>query len=79
MRLAALCGCIFALIKHWYCRTGDLQAIPKPAISDAALIALQARIEALGASQLLSENELFAMEDAISDFLEVRTSAKHIP
>jgi len=36
-------------------------------LRDQQLIALQARLEALGAAKLLSDDELFAVEDAIGD------------
>ena len=47
--------------------------MPQPAreaISEAQLEALQARLHALHASQLLSDDELFSIEDVIAD-LEV--------
>jgi predicted ATP-dependent protease len=47
---------------------------PQEAISDAQLSALQARLEALAAAQLLSDGELFACEDTLADFAEAKAS-----
>ena len=38
------------------------------------ITALQARLEGLRAAGLLTEAELFALEDAAADFLELRAS-----
>jgi hypothetical protein len=45
-----------------------------PTISSEQLSALQVRLEGLHAAQLLSDDELHALEDLIADFIELRTS-----
>ena len=47
---------------------------PQEAISAAQVEALTARLEALHAAQLLSDDEMFGLEDAIGDFVEARAS-----
>ena len=52
---------------------------PKPppeAISEQQLGALQSRLDAVHAAELLSEEEMFALEDAVADFLEARAEAE---
>jgi hypothetical protein len=46
----------------------------KDAISDAQITALQARLESLHAAQLLAEEELYALEDTVADYVELRAS-----
>ena len=46
----------------------------QPAISDEELIALQARLEALHAAELLAEAELFAVEDLVADFVDLQAA-----
>jgi len=43
-------------------------------VSDAQLDALQTRLEALHTAQLLSDEELFSLEDSVADFIEYRSS-----
>ena len=50
------------------------QLTPQPAISAEQLEALQARLEGLHADQLVSEEELHALQDLIADYIELRTS-----
>ena len=45
---------------------------PKPVVTDAQLAALEARLEALHAAQLISDDELFAAEDGVADFFEAK-------
>lgn len=45
---------------------------PQEAISAAQVDALMARLEALHAAKLLSDDELFVIEDLVMDFSEVR-------
>ena len=46
----------------------ELTAVPaQEAISDAQLAALQVRLEALHSAQLLSDEEMWAVEDLIAD------------
>ena len=42
----------------------------KTAVSDAQATALQSRLEALHAAKLLSDDELYALEDCVADFVE---------
>ena len=44
------------------------------AAREAAEIARAARLEGLHAAQLLSDDELFAAEDCVADFLEAKAS-----
>ena len=44
------------------------------AITDDALAALQARMEALHAAQLLADDELFVLEDLLADYVELKMS-----
>ena len=45
---------------------------PKPVVTDAQLEALQMRLEALHAAQLISDDELFVLEDHVTDFFEAK-------
>ena len=47
---------------------------PTEAITAEQLAAFQARLEALHTAQLLSDDELFALEDLIGDFCDLRES-----
>ena len=47
---------------------------PKPAITEAQLAALQARLEELHATKLLSDDEIEALEDMAADWVEVHAS-----
>jgi hypothetical protein len=49
-------------------------APPAEAISEERLTALQARIEAVHAAKLLSDDELYALEDMVADFVEFESS-----
>ena len=44
-------------------------------ISDDELAALQQRLEQLHAAKQLSDDELFTLEDVLTDFIEVRAAA----
>ena len=44
------------------------------AVSVEQLVALQARLEVLHAANLLADEEMFAIEDAIADFSDLRQS-----
>ena len=46
------------------------QLKPQPAITEDELIALQARLDRLHCAKLLSSDELYALEDCLSDFFE---------
>ena len=48
---------------------------PPDAISEGQLSTLQTRLQALHAAQLLSDDELYALEDLVADYLEFRCSA----
>ena len=52
----------------------ELTAPPAPAITDEQLAALQARIEGLHVTKLLADEELFALEDLIADYVELTAS-----
>ena len=45
---------------------------PQEAISAEQVEALTARLEALHAAQLLSDDELFGLEDCVADFVEAK-------
>ena len=47
---------------------------PTPVVTDEQLAALEARLEALHAAQLISDDELFVLEDCIADFLEAKAT-----
>ena len=47
---------------------------PKEVISAEQVDAVTARLEALHAAQLLSDDELFALEDCVADFIEAQAS-----
>ena len=47
---------------------------PQGAISDDQLTALQARLMALHDAQLLSDEELFVLEDFCADFVELQST-----
>ena len=54
-----------------------MATIPQPAppvevISSQQIATLQARLEAMHAAKLLSEDQLCAIEDIVADFLELR-------
>ena len=48
-------------------------AAPQEAISDEQLSVLQARLEAVHASKLLSDDEFFLLEDLVADFVELQS------
>ena len=53
-------------------KIAELTASPAPAISDdEQLTALQARIEGLHVTKLLTGEELFALEDLVADYMYV--------
>ena len=54
-------------------RMQELMA-PQEAVSDQQVEAVTARLQAVHAAQLLSDDELFAVEDGIADFLEVKAA-----
>ena len=47
---------------------------PAEAIPEQRLAALQARLEALHAAKLLGDDELYALEDMVADFVEFEAS-----
>ena len=47
---------------------------PAVVVTDDQLQALEARLEALHAAQLISDDELFVLEDCIADFLEAKAT-----
>ena len=47
---------------------------PQEAISAQQVEALTARLQAMHAAQMLSDDELFAVEDCVADFLEAKAS-----
>jgi hypothetical protein len=53
----------------------ELTALPPAAITDEQLAALQARIEGLHAAKLLTDDELFVVEDIVADYVELTMSA----
>lgn len=55
-------------------RVAELTAAPTEAISDAEIAALQARLESLHAAKLFADEELYALEDLVADFVELTAS-----
>ena len=52
---------------------------PAPAaISDEQIASLQARLEALYTAKMLSDEELYALEDLVADFIELSVSAADV-
>ena len=49
-------------------------APPAEAISEEQMVALQGRLEALHEAKLLSDDELFKLEDMVADFAEARAA-----
>eukprot|EP01045_Picozoa_sp_COSAG04_P015949 COSAG04_NODE_1298_length_7325_cov_2.902989_4_plen_162_part_00 len=47
---------------------------PTAVVTDEQLAALEARLEALHAAQLISDDELFAVEDCVADFFEAKAA-----
>ena len=47
---------------------------PKAAITGEQIASLGARLEALHAAQLLSDEELFTLEDTVADYVELQSS-----
>jgi hypothetical protein len=47
---------------------------PSEAVSEGALAALQARLESMHAAKLLSDAELYSVEDMLADFVELKAS-----
>ena len=45
---------------------------PREVVTDTQVKALQTRLEALHAAQLISDDELFVLEDCIADFFEAK-------
>ena len=52
----------------------DTAVVPAPAFPTEQLAAFQARLEALHAAQLLSDDEFFALEDVCADVIELEAS-----
>ena len=52
----------------------EARLAPKEAISAERLKALEARLEALHAAQLLTDEELFSLEDCLADYLELKAT-----
>jgi hypothetical protein len=48
---------------------------PQELVTAEQLVALQTRLEALQQGSLLSDEELFAIEDLVADYLELKTTA----
>ena len=46
---------------------------PRPAVTAQQLAALQSRLEAIHAAKLLTDDELFALEDICADFITLGT------
>ena len=42
---------------------------PRPAVTEEQLTALQSRLETMHAAQLLTDDEVFALEDIVADFI----------
>ena len=55
-------------------REMESKLAPKKVISAEQIDAVTARLETLHAAQLLSDEELFALEDCMADFIEARAS-----
>ena len=53
-------------------REMEAKLAPKEVISAEQIDAVTARLEALHAAQLLSDEELFALEDCMADFIEAK-------
>ena len=49
---------------------------PQEAISAQQIESLTARLEAMHAAQMLSDDELFALEDCVADFVEAKASCE---
>ena len=52
----------------------EARLTPLPALSEAALAALQARLERLQTAQLLTDDELHTLQDCVADFVELQLS-----
>ena len=52
----------------------EVLTAPQEVVSAQQVEVLGARLEALHAAQLLSDDELFAAEDSIADFIEAKAS-----
>ena len=50
-------------------------AAAKSCVSEAQLEALQARLDALHQAKLLTDDEVYTLEDCVADFIECRSSA----
>ena len=50
-------------------------ASAKSCVSEAQLEALQARLDALHQAKLLTDDEVYKLEDCVADFIECRSSA----
>jgi len=50
-------------------------AAAKVCVSEAQLEALQARLDALHQAKLLTDDEVYTLEDCVADFIECRSSA----
>eukprot|EP01048_Picozoa_sp_COSAG05_P005045 COSAG05_NODE_290_length_12056_cov_14.204232_10_plen_452_part_00 len=57
----------------------ELKPLPPPTIPDEDIVALQARLEALHAADLLTEAELDALDDVVLGYVETRASPLRSP
>ena len=48
------------------------ETAPREAVTAARLEALQARLDTMHADQLLSDDELYALEDVLADYIELK-------
>ena len=55
-------------------READARASAKTCVSEAQLEALQARLDALHQAKLLTDDEVFKLEDCVADFIECSSS-----
>lgn len=55
-------------------REVDAKLAPKPVVSSEQLFALESRLEALHSAQLLSDDELYALEDVSADYIDFMAS-----
>ena len=47
---------------------------PRPAVTEEQLATLQSRLEAMHAAQLLTDEELFSLEDCLADYFELKAT-----
>ncbi len=68
-----------AKLRNYEAKLRDYEAKLRTCVSDALLERLQERFDALHQAKLLTDDEMFVLEDKLADFIECRSSVTVAP